>query len=237
MAVLIACLIRCRSFVLLEGLSGTANGFLRIGSLAVYHVKVNLSRSTPRSVHNAKYSPRMEEWGTLFPRTNLLVAITLGYSIISPVINGLAFVTFLLFYFLYKYLFTWVNDQPSSSESGGLFFPKAMNHIFVGLYVQQICLTTMFFLDDTQPSGIPEGAFLVVLIFVTVSIGQRLVFNDSHARARHSSTIPYAVLTALSSRPYLLLSLIVPTVGSIREMLRLLTRQNYIRRALKTIRT
>ena len=197
---------------------------------------MTLSRSTPRSVHNTKYSHRMEEWGTLFPRTTLLVAITLGYSIISPVMNGLAFVTFLLFYFLYKYLFTWVNDQPSSSESGGLFFPKAINHIFIGLYVQQICLCTMFFLDDTRRSRFPEGAFLVVLIVVTVSIGQRLVFNDSHARARHSSTISYAVLTALSSRPYLLLSLIVPTVGSSRKMLRLLTRQNYILRALKTIR-
>lgn len=102
-----------------------------------------------------------------------LVAITFGYSIISPIINGLAFAAFALFYFLYKYLFTWVNNQPASSETGGLFFPKAINHIFVGLYVQQICLCALFFLaenEKSKPSAIPEGALMVVLIVFTVSI-------------------------------------------------------------------
>jgi len=102
-----------------------------------------------------------------------LVVITLGYSIISPVINGLAFAAFFLFYMLYKYLFTWVNDQPPSSETGGLFFPKAIQHLFVGLYVQQLCLCALFFLaqdDRHSPSAIPEGALMVVLIIFTVSI-------------------------------------------------------------------
>jgi hypothetical protein len=36
----------------------------------------------------------------------------------------------------------------------GLFFPKAMNHIFVGLYIEQICLC----------------ALMVVLIAITVSL-------------------------------------------------------------------
>jgi calcium permeable stress-gated cation channel len=190
-----------------------------------------LFNSTPRSVFQTKFSPRMEQWGSLFPKTTQLVVITFGYSIISPIINGLAFAAFFLFYMLYKYLFTWVNDQPSSSETGGLFFPKAMDHIFVGLYVEQLCLCALFFLaqnDKHHPSAVAEGALTVVLIIFTVSIGQRLVFNDSHARARHSSMIPYAVLTALSSRPYLSLSLIVPTIGTIQKILRLLTHQSYI---------
>ena len=205
----------------------------------MYYVKMTLFSSTPRSVFETKYSPRTEEWGTLFPRTTQLVVITFGYSIISPIINGLAFAAFFLFYLLYKYLFTWVNDQPSSSETGGLFFPKAMNHVFVGLYVQQICVCALFFLaqnDKNQPSAVPEGALLIVLIIFTVSINQRLVFNNSHARARHSSMIPYGVLTAPSSRAYLLLSLIVPTIGS-SQKIKLLTHQNHVFRALRMLRT
>jgi len=138
----------------------------------MYYVKMILFNSTPRSVYKTKYSPITTEWGTLFPTMTQLVVITLGYSVISPVINGLACAAFFLFYLLYKYLFTWVNDQPRSSETGGLFFPKAMNHIFVGLYVQQLCLCALFFLaqnDKSQPSAIPEGALLVVLIVFTVS--------------------------------------------------------------------
>ena len=141
--------------------------------LALYYVKITLLGSTPRSVYKIKYSPRTSNWGTLFPSTTLLVVITFGYSIISPIINGLAFAAFFLFYMLYKYLFTWVNDQPLSSDTGGLFFPKAIQHLFVGLYIQQICLCALFFLaqgSTHKPSAIPEGALMIVLILFTVSI-------------------------------------------------------------------
>ena len=158
---------------MLQGLSGTGSGFLQIGPFVMYYVKIILLASTPRSVYKIKYSPRTSEWGTLFPAITQLVVITFGYSIISPVINGLALATFFLFYLLYKYLFTWVNNQPHDSDSGGLFFPKAIQHIFVGLYVQQICLCALFFLAQNEhglPSAIPEGSILILLIVLTVSI-------------------------------------------------------------------
>ncbi len=102
--------------------------------------------------------------------TDLLTAIT--YSVISPIINGLAFVTFFFFFMLYKYLFLWQLQQPRANDSGGLFFPKAIQHVFVGLYIQQICLAALFFLsqdNNKKQSAIPEGALMVVLIIVTVS--------------------------------------------------------------------
>jgi calcium permeable stress-gated cation channel len=178
------CLISGHSFILLQGLSGTAGGFLQIGPLIVYYLKITLLASTPRSVYTIKYTPRTSAWGTLFPTMTQLVVITLGYSIISPVINGLAFAAFLLFYLLYKYLFTWVNDQPKSSETGGLFFPKALQHIFVGLYVQQVCLCALFFLaqnENQKPSALPEGALMIILIVFTVSITLGQLSNASHA--------------------------------------------------------
>ena len=156
-----------------QGLSETGSGFLQIVPLMMYYIKIILLASTPRSVLKIKYSPRTSEWGTLFPAITQLVVITFGYSIISPIINGLALATFLLFYLLYKYLFTWVNNQPHSSDTGGLFFPKAIQHIFVGLYVQQICLCALFFLAQNEhgvPSASPEGCLLVLLVVLTVSI-------------------------------------------------------------------
>jgi len=97
----------------------------------------------------------------------------LGYSIISPIINGLACVAFFLFYCLYKYLFLYQLNMPPSSDTGGLFFPKAIQHVFVGLYVQQICLCALFFLaqnDQGKASAVPEGALMVVLIIFTVRL-------------------------------------------------------------------
>lgn len=59
--------------------------------------------------------------------------------VIAPVVNGFACLTFFLFYHMYKYKFLWQYNVPSSSDTGGLFFPKALQHVFVGMYVQQVC--------------------------------------------------------------------------------------------------
>jgi hypothetical protein len=192
------------SFVMLQGLSGTAIGLLQALPLARYYVKITLFGSTPRSVYRIKYCPRMSDWGTLFPSITLLVVITFGYSVISPMINGFAFVTFFLLYMLYKYLFIWVNDHPPSSDTGGLFFPKAIQHVFVGLYVQQICLCALFFLplgmNDKKPSAIPEGALMILLIVLTVGIvNVRTISIPANFWARHFSTTLSTIPMALSS--------------------------------------
>jgi hypothetical protein len=74
---------------------------------------------------------------------------------------------------LYKYLFIWQLDMPPSGDTGGLFFVKAIQHAFVGLYVQQVCLCALFFLaqdQNQQPAAVPEGALMVVLIAITVRV-------------------------------------------------------------------
>jgi len=102
----------------------------------------------------------------------LAIIAALGYSIIAPIMNGFACATFFMFYQLYKYLFLYVYQQPATKDTGGLFYPKAIQHVFVGLYVQQICLCALFFLatdNNDQHSSIPEGVLMVVLIVITVS--------------------------------------------------------------------
>ena len=153
------------TYIVLQGLSGTAGGFLQIVTLIVSYVKLILLGSTPRSIYNIKYGARTVDWGTLFPVITLLVVIGITYSIISPLINGFICFVFILFYLLYKYLFLWVLEQPMSTDTGGLFFPKAIQHVFVGLYIQQICLAALFFLAKTYA----EGGLMVALIFFTVS--------------------------------------------------------------------
>ena len=77
-----------------------------------------------------------------------------------------------MFYQLYKYLFLYVYQQPTTTDTGGLFYPKAFQHVLTGLYVQQICLCALFFLatdSNGHHSSVAEGALMVVLIVITVS--------------------------------------------------------------------
>ena len=174
------------TYAILQGLAGSAGGLLQIVPLVLYYVKLYILGSTPRSIYTIKYSLRNVAWGTLFPAMTLITVIGLAYSIISPIINGLICVAFFLFYQVWKYLFLWQFGQPEAGDTGGLFFPKAMQHIFVGLYIEQICLCALFFLsrdDQGKASAIPQGALMVVLIVITA--GYHFVNNDSYGALIH----------------------------------------------------
>ncbi len=95
------------------------------------------------------------------------------YMIISPIINGFGACFCLLAYFVYKYLYMWVMDQPPSQDTGGLFFPKAITQIFVGFYIQEVCLCTLFFLardENNKVSALPQAILMIILIVITVSL-------------------------------------------------------------------
>ena len=98
--------------------------------------------------------------------------VVIAYCVISPVINGFGAAFFVLSALVYKYLFIWVYDQPPESDTGGMFFPKAITHVFVGIYIQEVCMCALFFLarnSDGKVSAIPQGALMVVLLVLTVS--------------------------------------------------------------------
>jgi hypothetical protein len=83
-----------------------------------------------------------------------------------------------------------------SSDTGGLFYPKAMQHVFVGLYINevrgcnivdmrilmhdvQICLFALFLLARDPVAkkqiAIPEAIIMLLLILFTVSCCQTLI--------------------------------------------------------------
>lgn len=63
------------TYIILQGLSGTAGGFLQVVRLIIYYVKLFILGSTPRSVYDIKYVLGKVSWGTLFPTITLLVVI------------------------------------------------------------------------------------------------------------------------------------------------------------------
>jgi len=82
---------------------------------------------------------------------------------------------------MWKYLFLWQLDQPASGDTGGLFFPKAVQHTFVGLYIQQICLAALFFLAGR--GAYAEGALMIILIVITAFF--HIILNNSYGPLIH----------------------------------------------------
>ena len=124
--------------------------------------------------------------------------VVLGYAVISPVINGFGAVYFVLSAVIYKYLYIWVYDSPDSTETGGSFFPKAVSsmagrevklilpaqiwHVFVGIYVNQICLCALFFLardENLKVAALGQG--IIMIVFIVVTVGRQGYFKEKRA--------------------------------------------------------
>lgn len=172
------------SFIILQALSGSAGGLLQVAKLVIYYIKAFLLGSTPRKVWHIHHDMGSPAWGTLFPAIVLVTMITFGYSILAPLINGFAFVAFILFYILYKYLATFVWDIKPWGETSGLFFVKALNASLYGLYLSQLILAVLFLTAQatnadgtTSQSAIPQGVFTIILIVITATF-HNLLFDS-----------------------------------------------------------
>jgi len=164
---------------------------LQAAPLVIYYLKLFILGSTPRSIWSIKYVMRDVAWGTLFPSMTLLAVITITYSVISPIINGLACASFFIYYQVWKYLFLWQLDQAPSGDTGGLYFPLAIQHVFVGLYIEQICLAALFLLTSTgTPTAVPEGILMIILIVITA--GSHAILNNSYGPLIHSLPLTLA---------------------------------------------
>ncbi|KAG8889514.1 hypothetical protein FRB98_003988 [Tulasnella sp. 332] len=152
------------TYTITTGLSGAASALLQLGGLVMFYVNRWLFGDTPRKAYQKTFVMPNTDLGVQLPRISLLAAIALAYSVIAPIINGLAMLSFFLLWIAYKFLFTWVYDQPQASETGGLY----------------ICLAGLFFLaTDSQGrrSALPQGILMLILIGITLT-AQVLFWNS-----------------------------------------------------------
>lgn len=93
---------------------------------------------------------------------------------VSPLILIFNCITFALFWFVFRYNTLYVTKF--TFDTGGLLFPKAINHMFTGLYVMEICLIGLFFLvegvdnngDTVGGVCIAQGVIMIILFAFTI---------------------------------------------------------------------
>ena len=96
---------------------------MQIGQLLVHYVKKWFLGRTPRQAYSVTFMmPKVRrpslacgrpcadvrcraqaDFGLVLPRISLLATIALAYSVLSPIINGLAMLSFLLFFVSWKF--------------------------------------------------------------------------------------------------------------------------------------
>ncbi|KAF8637999.1 hypothetical protein AX16_010631 [Volvariella volvacea WC 439] len=157
------------TYMVTQGLAGAGNALAQFVPLLLHFIKKWFLGRTPRQAYEVTFMMPAADFGAVLPRLSLLATIAFAYSVLSPLINLLALISFAMFYVAWKFLFTQVFDQPDEMETGGLYFPMAVSNLFVGLYIEHICLACLFFLKSSvsKEAGIVQAGLMLALLGIT----------------------------------------------------------------------
>jgi len=157
------------SYLLLQAFTVSGGAILQIGTLFVQFILSPIVDSTARQKFTRATALAQMKWGTFFPVYTNLACIGIIYSIISPLILVFNVCTFSLFWIVYRYNLLYVSNF--RFDTGGLLFPRAINQLFTGIYVMEVCLIGLFFLvRDTKGSVacLPQAIVMIVVTIFTV---------------------------------------------------------------------
>jgi hypothetical protein len=87
------------------------------------------------------------------------------YSCIAPLVSGFAAIGLFLFYFAYRYNFLFVYDTGVDMKGAG--YPRALQQLFVGLYIAEICLFGLFATRLDNVASIGPFVLMILLIIFT----------------------------------------------------------------------
>lgn len=105
----------------------------------------------------------------------LIIIPGLVYCVISPLILIFNIITFSLFWVVFRYNTLYVTRF--RFDTGGLLFPRAINQLFTGLYVMELCLIGLFFLQENEKgtAACTRQAIIMIVVFLFTILYQFLL--------------------------------------------------------------
>ncbi|EMD65816.1 hypothetical protein COCSADRAFT_87177 [Bipolaris sorokiniana ND90Pr] len=154
------------SYILLQAFSISANSLLRFDRLIGTFV---LGPIFDKSITQMMIRRKGQDlqWGTFVPFFTNLSCIGFLYAIISPIIIPFQVVIISLFWIIYSRSSILITKR----DHGGLFYPKAIKQLLMGLYLMQVFLIALFLLvRDSQGNikCISQACVMLVATGLTV---------------------------------------------------------------------
>jgi hypothetical protein len=89
--------------------------------------------------------------------------------VIAPLILVIGFLSFGLFWIVYRYRFFYLSE--GAIGTGGMTYPQSLLQLFTGLYVLELCLTGLLFLERNPSQGfacLPQAGIMILVTFLTL---------------------------------------------------------------------
>jgi hypothetical protein len=155
------------SYILIQCLAAGGSNLLHLLDLFRHQIFVK-AISIPRSQHNLWRRLRPVHWGGVFPVFTNMGVIALSYACIAPLILVFAAGGMGFMHLVWRYNLIYVFD--SDMDSKGLFYPRALMQLIVGLYMAEVCLLGLFALN----SAFGPMALIILLLVVTFIVHKTL---------------------------------------------------------------
>ncbi|TKA82472.1 hypothetical protein B0A55_02173 [Friedmanniomyces simplex] len=158
------------SYFLLQGLGVVSGVLVGLVGLVIFMVLGKLLDSTPRKMYKRWISLSGLGWGTVFPVYTNLFVIGICYAAIAPLVLGFAAIGLYLFYFAYRYNLLFVSN--AQVDTKGRVYPRALQQVFVGLYIAEACLIGLFAIGVAKSVGALGPLILMILMLVFTALYQ-----------------------------------------------------------------
>jgi len=162
------------SYFVLQGLGVVSGTLLNLTGLVVFIVLGKFLDNTPRKMYKRWTSLSSMSWGTVFPPYTNLFVIAICYAIIAPLVLLFAAVGLYLFYLAYRYNLLYVSN--ANIDTKGRVYPRALQQVFVGLYIAEGCLIGLFAIATGSSVG-ALGPLVLMIIFMVFTALYHLSLN------------------------------------------------------------
>ncbi|TKA70208.1 hypothetical protein B0A49_04808 [Cryomyces minteri] len=153
------------AYFVLQGLGVVSSLLVGLVGLIVFFVLGKLLDKTPRKMYKRWVQLSGVGWGTVFPIYTNLFVIAICYACIAPLVLAFAAIGLWFFYFAYRYNLLFVSN--ANIDTKGLVYPRALQQLFVGLYVAELCLIGLFAIKAGTPGAIGPLILMIVLLVFT----------------------------------------------------------------------
>ncbi|KAK8161844.1 hypothetical protein IWX90DRAFT_388174 [Phyllosticta citrichinensis] len=154
------------SYFVLQGLGVVSSLLLGLAGLIIAKILSKFLDKTPRKMYKRWVSLSGLGWGTVFPVYTNLFVIAICYACIAPLVLLFAGLGLWLFYFAYRYNLLYVYDIDVDTK--GLVYPRALQQLFVGLYVAELCLIGLFAIQLSDKGALGPFILMIILLVFTI---------------------------------------------------------------------
>lgn len=159
------------TYFIIQGFTVASGVIAQVVGFVIFSLLYRFLANTPRKLYQKWSTLSSVSWGNTLPIYANITVIGIVYSCIAPLVLGFAAIGMSFFYLAYRYNILFVSD--AQIDTKGLIYPRALQHLMVGVYIAEVCLIGLFGV------GKSPGPLIIMVIFTIFTVLYHYSLNSA----------------------------------------------------------